>query len=1110
MPRRRKGLKREKSDSAQPNQTSSIPKSNFSRTHSLNSIELARREPIALKRFESDQTLPSLQKQQQQNRSTFQQRLQPPPSRSTSSSTNWSKRQRILSEDEEERLGRLCKVDVWLEKVKQGRGAAACILGFVLGHRSNLSDRSITLDLSSTSSDDRQVNLQLKVIGPNAASLQVYLQSAGVLDRNDRTGLVPSCYVSGFGGTLAFDSQDASDVPIVDYDQGRIAIKLASGESTSEDAWFERTEHEAEANQAAPERRQSPFHPGDPTAADPSIVGPSRFVPARTLPLPRHPPQRPTTSPPLQLPAQAQASAPAHPSSAAAERPASPRPPSSITSDWFTTPAPPLAAHQNHVATPPMKEEAEAAPQQSSEARLACEGEPSTKTRSNKRAKSAKRGPDPFKPVVYGQCEYTPIALARNGMKANFIGVVLSISNPRRVSGGSRDWHVKLSLADRSCVGKHQPHGAIQAGTAISINLFTAVEEQLPYPVAVGQVVLLRKINIQTFVGKEQGVGKRDSHVQWAIYNEDPALFRKSESLRGVSLNENNHMRDLAAWYAEISEGDKEIAPRPTRSTLLLSEISENLFFDCVVEVVKVFAHSFSPDVYVTDYTSHPLFYRGNDQHLHLEGNLRYPDEGDGGGSVFQIGLWASHAELAEALRVGDIIRLQNVRAKMNPLGKLVGGLGSNSDSGCKIRTLKPGDENRAALEKRKDEFKERIFEMEEEAFAEEAELAAMSETLLRADGDEAVQVGRLERGKAASSADAAGLGVGDPNPSRMGKENEGPSSERPEANQLKREEPSFSSSFVRMTGEMSLPPPGQGQAAPLKSVQPPGERTSESRPQSSNGSMHGNEGEGEGCTRRAALTSTDEMPAKLPERPTTSSASNVSHHPPKRCRSGFPYQVKCTYSHLPITRLEHLVKTSQVPAKYHIRAKVVDVNPPCLSDWARVECRACDSLLPLDESFCKVCADEEGEDLEYILRFALLVKDCVDAEGSGPKIPIVVSHDAAMELFPGVDAEKVHKGLKGLNKLRRRAACLIGLKLAFRETGFVPTLKDLGLAAGEGEGEGERERKEGGAEDSDGIEGPIFDAAINSYEIGESKKAGKVVRRFGLLPGLTKLVPIS
>ncbi|SPO26164.1 uncharacterized protein UTRI_02440 [Ustilago trichophora] len=140
---------------------------------------------------------------------------------------------------------------------------------------------------------------------------------------------------------------------------------------------------------------------------------------------------------------------------------------------------------------------------------------------------------------------------------------------------------------------------------------------------------------IQMFGGKPQAVGKSSAPWSWATMTR---VWRRSRRQR----------------HDQVS-----------RPTLKLKDVGENNFLIPSSRSSSLHSH-LAPDLYVSDYTNHALFYRGNDS---------------------------------------DIIRIQNVRPKLNPRGLLTGGLGSSTDSGIKIRTLKPTDEARIDLEKRRARF---------------------------------------------------------------------------------------------------------------------------------------------------------------------------------------------------------------------------------------------------------------------------------------------------------------------------------------------------------------------------------------------------------------------
>lgn len=225
-------------------------------------------------------------------------------------------------------------------------------------------------------------------------------------------------------------------------------------------------------------------------------------------------------------------------------------------------------------------------------------------------------------------------------------------------------------------------------------------------------------MKVRAFQGRGQGVGY-SGKFDWAVFDPFSGSMRQSVMHLSISDAEAAYMKEVGKWYvsetgmtsgavgrSEVGGPSREGLDHVVgRATLTLDQIGENQFFDCVAEVVKVFEHSSPPDLYVTDYTSHPLFYARNNAHLGIgdEELARLREErGDhGGGQVFQISLWDEQAEAALYLSVGKFVHLRNVRAKRNPNGMLCGTMHGERDGmlpRCNVTKIRPDDESLTGL----------------------------------------------------------------------------------------------------------------------------------------------------------------------------------------------------------------------------------------------------------------------------------------------------------------------------------------------------------------------------------------------------------------------------
>lgn len=641
-----------------------------------------------------------------------------------------------------------------------------------------------------------------------------------------------------------------------------------------------------------------------------------------------------------------------------------------------------------------------------------------------------------------GNCLYTPMSMVRDGERASLIGVVVAAGDPRRSSSGTRDLSIKITIADASCLSG--TGYAKELARSMTVMLFAQQGERIPQTVKPGHIVAVRSVQIQMFGGKPQAVGKSAAAWSWATYDPVSGDVRASSNFSlasqtppECSAEEMEHFRDMANWFSELQSVDANIITRSSRPTLKLHDVGENTFFDTVVEVLKVYTHTLAPDLYVTDYTNHALFYRGNDKYLRLESDIPYPDDTDGWGHVFQISLWDSHATIAEGLQTGDIIRIQNVRPKLNPRGLLTGGLGSSTDSGIKIRTLKPTDEARIDLENRRARFLETLFTAEEEAFADRVE----RESERQAQTNPQVQHSAPEQPQHQEQSTAAPAEI----------------QQQPAAvPALQHVFTSEAQSTVTTSAQPSEPAPDRQTAATMvpRPQSGPTDRVA-SALEASPVSTTATQAPFPTPAQRQLRTMQEETPSKTPALGNSDSSNRDPNDslgdtpdlkpyglmgPPGLAAQERRALIRCIApAHIPLTPLAELKTSSLCPSMYKVKARVISTNPSKVEQWARVECKACKRLIPLDQRFCTRCGDEEGESLTYCLRFALGLEE-TDAEyvarkqqhkaqhGAGAEkdlekvtIPVLFYGQTAEKLLPCIDAKAAFNGERSsLRTLRR------------------------------------------------------------------------------------------
>lgn len=944
------------------------------------------------------------------------------------------KRARYLTEAEEDRLGKLVHLERWIESVGYGRGAAFCVCGHL-----------INADPPTGSTSANAFSIQLSCIQPNDPSTRSNLVATfhGELATKvsepllllHRLGPPAVVYLSGFAADISYDSPAA--LPRVSFAHQRAVLKMSPQPPSSDPTaptsaiWIEHL-------------------------ATPPTVSLNNTTSATTVPAISNPHAQQRSPQPQPQPERASAT---HPE---------PSPPSQL-SDWFSTPAPTTnaGAQPSPVATtsaatlvslPPPPPQPMQPPKVSAPAQtIKSEAQPASST-SRATSRQTSTAPPPqqrrnapnVKPRRMGNCLYTPMSMVRDGERASIIGVVMSAGDPRRSTSGTRDLSIKITIADASCISG--TGYAKELARSMTVMLFAQQAERIPHTIAPGHIIAVRSVQIQMFSNKPQAVGKSAAQWSWATYDPVSGDVRASSNFPlashtppECSADEMEHFRDMANWFSELQGVDANIVTRSSRPTLKLRDVGENTFFDTVVEVLKVYTHTLAPDLYVTDYTNHTLFFRGNDKYLRVESTIPYPDDTDGWGHVFQISLWDSHATIAEGLQTGDIIRIQNVRPKLNPRGLLTGGLGSSTDSGIKIRTLKPTDEARIDLERRRARFMETLMTAEEEAFADRAEREYSQSS-------QPAQVTGRQAQHDEQRTDAVPEAVADPsppvpNPTSAAQNGGGPhartdtANDRAAAPNTSTVSPESASTATRTVGPTARAGLAAAtEASPMPSTQPPfptpAQRQIRAMQQATpsrsidratsiplGASVNGN---GNRSQDDLSLVETPDLKPGLLMGPP--GAALEERRPLFRCNAP---------ASIPLTALASLPTTSLCPGMFKVKARIISTNPARVEQWGRVECNACKRVLPLDQRFCVKCGDEEGESLSHCFRFALMLEE-VDAElvarkqsqaggGSGEAgvkrtaIPMLFHGRSAEALLPCVDAKSLYNGERSSIKTLRR-----------------------------------------------------------------------------------------
>lgn len=280
---------------------------------------------------------------------------------------------------------------------------------------------------------------------------------------------------------------------------------------------------------------------------------------------------------------------------------------------------------------------------------------------------------DLARPGTLDGTTYTPLADVEVHSTVHVMGVVMDkpvVHLPRaRAHGGMTDAMVRLAI---------QPPKPWDGGASLLVmNLFARHLDRLPTHVVRGDALLVRQLQIQAYQGKAHGVGPAFQPYAWAACHAPHHCTASPGTELGAE--------ERAALVQMVQHGTS--AAVSTHPLVTLDALQPNTYVDMIVEVVRVKHFGAVPDLFVADYTTHPLI-QGHDALL-AKHHAR-PDVPDH--MVFQIGLWGQQAGLSTRLQPRQLIRINNVRIKTNALGMLQGSLGTSTDRGYNVAVLSERD----------------------------------------------------------------------------------------------------------------------------------------------------------------------------------------------------------------------------------------------------------------------------------------------------------------------------------------------------------------------------------------------------------------------------------
>ncbi|WEW60259.1 hypothetical protein PRK78_005744 [Emydomyces testavorans] len=281
-----------------------------------------------------------------------------------------------------------------------------------------------------------------------------------------------------------------------------------------------------------------------------------------------------------------------------------------------------------------------------------------------------------------------PTAKSMNHATINAIAVVTDALPPKQTGGSSLVSTFTLMSSDFSS----------DYWNGLKVRYFHDQQQYVPAP-NVGDVVLLRNLNLRIYQGAVIGISTTTDATPWIIFKKDSKQHSGFSSISwpgagAPSYAETKYVQHLLRLYA----GEKsstivtsssvvnnvrrvESISRPIQHTgasksgkfRLIKDAEYSTFVDILGQVVKTFSEYERFNIYITDYTQNKDLFdysfdgegRDGDEYSYISRPKRkWP--GPYGRMTLQVTLWEPHADFARNnVKEDDFIWLRNVNIKL-------------------------------------------------------------------------------------------------------------------------------------------------------------------------------------------------------------------------------------------------------------------------------------------------------------------------------------------------------------------------------------------------------------------------------------------------------------
>jgi hypothetical protein len=306
----------------------------------------------------------------------------------------------------------------------------------------------------------------------------------------------------------------------------------------------------------------------------------------------------------------------------------------------------------------------------------------------------------------------------------NLIGIVVSFDSPKTTKG--KDLALDFTIQDDFTSGD------VGGQSSITCRFFRPTQDKFPKISGVGDVVILRKFELQQYSFRMDAIGSRLSHMLVFPSSRIPVpelsqpFQAGSQKLPHASTGgipptipeqmavvHLKHASTGAAPQVQQHAATSVSKARTARRKGLVKDLELGNFYDVCVQIVNIYYYQMGGqvDLKVTDYTPNEqmFYYADPDQEKDwlVKGK---PWKGPFGYLTLNVTLYGTNAEwVQENLADGDYVFIRNMRVKLSDRGKLEGALFDDklNPSQVDIRHLQNAAEIEA-IDKRREEYEEK------------------------------------------------------------------------------------------------------------------------------------------------------------------------------------------------------------------------------------------------------------------------------------------------------------------------------------------------------------------------------------------------------------------